>query len=183
MDAPPLVFSQATGDDAAGLTALHVAVARDLTRRYGPGHWSNETSEKALGQRIATTHVVVVRDAAGEMAGTLELVTKKPWAIDRAYFTPVERPLYLINMAVSPGRQRQGIGRRCLEEALRLARAWPAQAICLDAYDAAAGAGGFYARCGFREAGRKVYRGVPLVYYERLVEPDGSDAALSDRSE
>jgi len=58
----------------------------------------------------------------------------------------------------------------CLEEAARLARAWPADAIRLDAYDAEAGAGGFYARCGMMEVGRASYRGKPLIYYELLLE-------------
>ena len=44
-----------------------------------------------------------------------------------------------------------------------------ADAIRLDAYDAEAGAGEFYVKCGFREVGRVAYRGVPLTYYERLI--------------
>lgn len=171
-----LVFTVATAADAGALTALHVEVARDLTARFGKGHWSNEASEKGILRRIATSRVIVARDTPGRISGTFELATKKPWAIDRAYFTPVKRPLYLLNMAVSPKLQRTGIGRACLDEALRVARDWPAQALCLDAYNAAAGAGEFYARCGFRETGRKIYRGVPLVYYELLVAP--GDAAL-----
>ena len=39
----------------------------------------------------------------------------------------------------------------------------------LDAYDGAAGAGRFYAKCGFLEVGRKTYRGVPLVYFELML--------------
>ena len=81
-----------------------------------------------------------------------------------------ERPLYLLAMAVAPARQRQGIGRRCLEEAKQIARAWPADAIRLDAYDAPAGAGGFYARCGCTEVGRASYRNVPLIYFECLLK-------------
>jgi GNAT superfamily N-acetyltransferase len=65
--------------------------------------------------------------------------------------------------------QRQGVGRRLLEEAKIVAAAWPCDAIRLDAYDAAAGAGPFYAKCGFREVGRMTYRGVPLIYFELLV--------------
>lgn len=42
-------------------------------------------------------------------------------------------------------------------------------AIRLDAYDATAGAGGFYARCGFAERGWVVHRGVPLVYFELVL--------------
>jgi GNAT superfamily N-acetyltransferase len=99
----------------------------------------------------------------------LRLATRKPWAIDVSYFTPVERPLYLTGMAVSVPHQRQGLGRLALEDAVAVARAWPAEAIRLDAFDAEAGAGGFYARCGFAERGRTVYKGDPLVYFERLL--------------
>ena len=164
------VFASAVAEDAAALVHLHLDVAHDLTTRYGEGHWSRLATEKGVLRRIADSRVIVARDTNGSIAGTLELVTKKPWAIDRAYFTPVKRPLYLLNMAVDVALQRRGIGRLLLDEAARVARAWPAQSICLDAYDAPAGAGEFYARCGYEERGRKVYRGVPLVYYECLIQ-------------
>ena len=72
-------------------------------------------------------------------------------------------------MAVAPARQRQGIGSRCLAEAKRIAKGWPADAICLDAYNDKAGAGPFYARCGYTEVGRVTYRNAPLIYYELLL--------------
>ena len=72
-------------------------------------------------------------------------------------------------MAVDPAHQRVGIGRRCIEEAVQLCTDWPANALCLDAYDADAGAGDFYRKCGFTEVGRATYRNTPLIYYERLV--------------
>lgn len=103
------------------------------------------------------------------IVGTLTLVTKKPWAIDTKYFTAVRRALYVLDMAVAPDYQRKGIGRRMLDEAAEIARTWPREAIRLDAYDAVAGAGAFYARCGYREVGRVTYRGTPLVYFEYLV--------------
>jgi hypothetical protein len=53
-----------------------------------------------------------------------------------------------------------------MEAAREAAVRWPADAIRVDAYDAEAGAGGFYAKCGYREVGRVVYRNTPLVYYE-----------------
>ena len=73
-------------------------------------------------------------------------------------------------MAVTPDRQRQGIGSRCLEEVQKVAKKWPADAIRLDAYDATAGAGPFYARGGYTEMGRVVYKNAPLIYYERLIK-------------
>ena len=111
---------------------------------------------------------LIARDGKSIVA-TLCLQTKKPWAIDTAYFTAVEKALYLINMAVHPDRQRQGLGRKILKHAETVARNWPSQALRLDAWDAAAGAGPFYAKCGFRQTGRKIYRGSPLIYYELLL--------------
>jgi GNAT superfamily N-acetyltransferase len=99
---------------------------------------------------------------------TLRLTPRKPWAIDRSHFSAVKRPLYLVSMAIAPDLQRTGIGRRCLEQAREICRKWPADAIRLDAYDAPAGAGKFYAKCGFRNVGRARYRGCPLLYYEWL---------------
>jgi GNAT superfamily N-acetyltransferase len=163
-----LVLGRAEEGDAAALAALQTAAASDLTERYGRGHWSYETSERAVLRSIATARVLVAR-IGGEIAGALTLQPKKPWAIDRAYFTDVSRALYLIDMAVQPDLQRRGIGRRLLQYAAEVARDWPAGAIRLDAYDAEAGAGGFYARCGYRECGRVTYRGTPLIYYELLL--------------
>ena len=75
----------------------------------------------------------------------------------------------MTNMAVHPDVQRKGVGRQLMKEAEAVACAWPADAIRLDAYDAKAGAEGFYAKCGFREVGRVTYRRVPLVYFELLL--------------
>jgi GNAT superfamily N-acetyltransferase len=116
-----------------------------------------------------TRATVFVARHDGEIVGTMALGPRKPWAIDLAYFTPVAHPLYLTGMAVHPEHQACGIGRGMIEESLRLARDWPAHAIRLDAFDAPAGAGAFYAKCGFREAGRRTYRMSPLIYYERVL--------------
>jgi len=159
----------ADASDASELAGLHCEVADDLTSKYGQGPWSSKTSEEGVLLGMRRSRVFVARNEAGIIA-TLRLATKKPWAIDTRYFVSSRRPLYLLAMAVRPNRQGQGIGRMCLEEAARLARAWPADAIRLDAYDAEAGAGGFYARCGMTEVGRASYRGTPLIYYELLLE-------------
>ena len=158
----------ATAADATPLAALHTAVARHLTKSYGPGPWSSETSEKGVLQAMRLSQVYVARLGA-ELVGTLRLATRKPWAIDIRYFSACREPLYLLGMAITPDHQRQGIGSRCLREVERIAKAWPADAIRLDAYDAKAGAGRFYSRCGWKETGRATYHGVPLVYYELLL--------------
>jgi len=163
-----LKFRDATLDDVGVIAGLQNAAAGALAARFGPGHWSSLVSERgaALSQRHA--RVRVGRDGR-RILTVVRLATKKPWAIDVSYFTPVKRPLYLTGMAVSVAHQRQGLGRRALDDACVVAEKWPAEAIRLDAYDAKAGAGGFYDRCGFTECGRVVYKGTPLVYYERLL--------------
>lgn len=165
-----LTFTRVEEGDAAEVAALRAEAARGLTARYGHGHWSGEPSERGVATelRLKRGRIWLARHD-GEPAATFTLATRKPWAIDVSYFTPVARPLYLRDMAVHPRWQRRGLGRRCLEQAVRIARDWPADAIRLDAYDADAGAGGFYARCGFRETGRVVYRGNPLIYYELVL--------------
>ena len=154
--------------DASAIAALQNAVAADLTARHGIGHWSSVMTEKGVRASMRRASVFIVRDDR-EIAATLTLATRKPWAIDRKYFSPVVRPVYLLAMAVDPARQRTGIGRACVCDALDLVRDWPADAVRLDAYDAGAGAGDFYRKCGFTEVGRAAYRSTPLIYFERLV--------------
>ncbi|MGB6898346.1 MAG: GNAT family N-acetyltransferase [Candidatus Acidiferrum sp.] len=163
-----LSFSVATQADAPELAGLHTAVADDLTNRYGRGGWSYRTMEKGALLGIRRSRVTIARRGK-TIAGTLQLPTKKPWAIDVSYFAPVNKALYLIGMAVLPTMQGQEIGRLLIREAVKQARAWPADAIRLDAFDAEAGAGGFYAKCGFRDVGRVIYRKAPLIYFELLL--------------
>ncbi|MGQ0650426.1 MAG: GNAT family N-acetyltransferase [Gemmatimonadaceae bacterium] len=167
-----LEYGLATPNDAVELAALHVAAAAALTREYGEGPWSSQTTERSERLSVRQSRVLVAR-VKGRIVGTLRLATKKPWAIDPSYFTPATAPLYLLGMAVLPDWQRCGVGRRLLEEAIAQARAWPRDAIRLDAYNADAGAGGFYARCGWQPRGSVVYRGTPLLYFEMLLPGPG----------
>ena len=162
------LLTTARADDAAAVAAIRNAAANDLTARHGQGHWSLLVTAASVARTIVRSRVLIAR-VGGSAAGTLCLATRKPWAINPALFQKVRRPLYLTDMAVHPSMQGRGIGRRLLVEAQAMARSWPAQAIRLDAYDAEAGAGAFYARCGWRERGRVAYRGTPLIYYEWLV--------------
>jgi GNAT superfamily N-acetyltransferase len=161
-------FRDATLVDVAAIAALQNAAAGALTARYGSGPWSALVTER--GATLAQRHARVRIGRDGKRILTvLRLATKKPWAIDVLHFTPVKRPLYLTEMAVSVAHQGQGLGTLALEDAVAVARAWPTDAIRLDAFDADAGAAGFYARCGFTEQGRVVYKGDRLVYFERLL--------------
>lgn len=162
-----LAFSVAEESDAEAVAELRVATARDLTEKFGYGHWSGEATARGVIAGMRDSKIWVARGGATIVA-TFRMSTTKPWAIDRSYFSRAEYPLYLTDMAVQPGLQGRGIGRRCLVKAAEYARKWPADAIRLDAYDSEAGAGRFYQKGGFRQVGRVAYRAVPLLYFERL---------------
>src|SRR5829696_5617611 len=163
-----LFFTIATPADVTAVVSLRAAVAADLTQRHGRGHWSSVGSEKSVLRDIRTSHVILAWE--GLLAvGTARLASKRPWAINPAYFTAAGKALYLTDMAVAPRWQGQGIGRRCLDQAKAVAVEQQAMAIRLDAYDGPAGAGAFYAKCGFAERGRVSYRATRLIYYEMLL--------------
>ena len=164
-----LTFRDAAEKDAAAIAGIQNAAAGALTARFGPGYWSSLVSERSA--TLALRHARVRLGIHERRVLTvLRLATRKPWAIDVAYFMPVMRPLYLTGMAISVAHQGQGLGRLALADAKQTARAWPADAIRLDAFDAEAGAGAFYEKCGYEERARVVYKGDPLIYYELLIE-------------
>ncbi len=166
-----LSIREAVAADAAEVAALRIAAANDLTARFGQGHWSSNATENGVLLAMKRGGVIIATEA-GTIVGTLTLSTRKPWAIDKSYFTPVKRPIYLTSMAVDPKAQGMGVGRALLADAETRVRNWlegAGQAIRLDAFDANAGAGGFYAKCGYTERGRTVFRTAPLIYFERLL--------------
>jgi GNAT superfamily N-acetyltransferase len=163
-----LTFSDAHDTDLAALQAMHAEAAAALTARFGEGRWSRDGFGKRI-DAIPGRNRVRVGWLDGMIVSSLRLQTKKPWAIDTAYFSPARKPLYLTAMVVSVPHQERGIGRSALEDARTIALEWGADAIRLDAYDAPAGAGEFYNRCGFQPRGRVVYRGNPLTYHELLL--------------
>jgi ribosomal protein S18 acetylase RimI-like enzyme len=160
--------TRAVRSDAAALAELHNAVSDRLTEEHGKGHWSYRTTERGVLRALETSRVYAARER-GKPVATFTLQTRKPWAIDVAYFTPVERPVYLVGLAVDPRRQSRGLGRHMVAAAIAEAKAYPADAIRLDAYDTPAGASAFYLSRGFRERGRRKYKGTPLRYFEMLL--------------
>src|ERR1700693_2399692 len=115
-----LSFRTATNADAMAIALLRNAVSTHLTDKYGRGPWTAGVTEKGVLYGMRTSRLLVARNG-GEIVATLSLTTKKPWAVDRAYFTKVQKPLYLTAMAVAPDRQRTGIGRHLLDEAVAIA--------------------------------------------------------------
>jgi GNAT superfamily N-acetyltransferase len=165
----PLSFRFATVADIPELVTLRLAVDADQERRFGRERWRTTISEKSVARGLKSSRVLVAHQQR-KIIGTIRMETNKPWAIDLRYFRPVCKAVYLHDFDVAPERQRAGIGRALLERAKALARQWPVEAIRVDAYDGPAGAESFYRKCGFVEVGRAVYRGVPLVYLEFVLD-------------
>ena len=161
----------ATEADIPAILKLRLAVDADQAQRFGKNRWSTTISEKSVTRGLKFSKILVAR-RHGRIVGALRMETKKPWAVDLRYFTPVTKAVYLHDVNVDPRLQRSGVGRRLIERAKALAREWPVGAIRLDAYDGPSGGGPFYKKCGFAEVGHNVYRGVPLVYFE-FVLPNG----------
>jgi ribosomal protein S18 acetylase RimI-like enzyme len=179
----PFRLETATLADAAAIAAVRMASARDLTARFGSGTWSFVAeSEGGVQMDMLTSHILIAR-TEGTIVATLRLSRRSPWLGTVDFFTPAERPLYLTSMAVAPKSQRRGIGQACLEEVKRIAGNWDADAIRLDAYDAKAGAGEFYRKCGYREVRRAAYNGTRLIYFEQLLPTGIAREAIGARIE
>ena len=128
-----LSFRFATESDIPALLKLRLAVDADQARRFGKNRWSTTINEKSVARGLKSSRVLLAR-RHGRIIGTLRMETKKPWAIDLRYFTPVAKAVYLHDVDVDPRLQRSGIGRQLIERAKAVAREWPAGAIRLDAY-------------------------------------------------
>jgi len=159
----------ATTDDAAAIAEVITEAAQDLTDKHGHGHWSAVATKKGILSSMNKSKVLVAK-ADNTVVGSLRLTSGRPWVIDPAYFTPVHRPVYLVDMAVRPGYQRIGVGRALIEQAKVLAAALSGDSIRLDAYEGIAGAGGFYEKCGFTLMGQIMYKSVPHIYFEWLIK-------------
>jgi GNAT superfamily N-acetyltransferase len=140
-----ILVTPATPDDVRAIAEVRTAAAAHLTTTFGGGHWSTRTSEAAVRDALRTPLVLVAR-IASLVVGTLRLQTRKPRTIDITYFTPVRRPLYVVDVAVHPDVQRQGIGRQLMAAAADAAARWPANGIRLDTYDDPAGGGRLLSR-------------------------------------
>lgn len=158
--------------DAQDLATLRSNVARGLTEEFGHGHWSPCPSRAEVVRNLRASHVLIARRES-QIVGTVRLVVAEQSAIDSTAFTPVDTALYVLGLAVSRDTRGQGIGRSLMEAAKDAARAWPADALWLDAYQQeGVGAGPFYLKCGFRAVGPSALQEVPLTYYEWLARPN-----------
>lgn len=157
-----LAFAPAQAEaDARAIIALHEAIAARHRAVVGARPWRVPSVERVVASLVPP--VTLLARLGESVVATFRLDPAKGFC-GIARFTEVPRFVYLSDMAVAPTAQRKGIGRACLAEAERWARAHDAHAIRLDTNDDAVGARGFYAACHYRE----VLHHRETVYFERV---------------
>jgi predicted N-acetyltransferase YhbS len=167
---PNTTISLADADDVKALAALRAAIAQDMTGRFGEGAWSAVPSKVTVMKQMRASRVLVARRES-KVVGTVRLATAKPLAFDSSAFTPVSQALYVLGLAVAPQMRNRGLGRALMDAAKEAASSSGMDALWLDAYDHEAGAGPFYAKCGFRHVGNTSRNNQSLLYYEWLAQP------------
>jgi GNAT superfamily N-acetyltransferase len=170
-----LTFTTATMDDSEELAAIRNGVRDDFSQRFGISG-PNTTARGTLSD-MRHGQVLIARYKRA-IVGSVVLIKKKPWAIDVSYFTPAAKPVYVISMNTLPAMQHKGIGSRLMKYVIATAKAGGYDAVRLDAFDAAHGAGAFYLKCSFAPRGRATYRGSPLLYFEWLLQGSGASNDL-----
>jgi GNAT superfamily N-acetyltransferase len=161
------LISTATVADVGSLVALRTSVAQRMTERYGEGDWSALPSEAVVLRQLRASRILVARRDS-QIVGTVRLATAIQALFDSSAFTPVAHAVYVLGLAVAPEVQGQGIGRALMEAAKDVAVDSTADALWLDAFDHAAGAGKFYEMCGFRRVGGASRGAMRLGFYEWL---------------
>jgi GNAT superfamily N-acetyltransferase len=140
-----------------------------LVARFGEGHWAVVLSLSGTRERAKLGELYLIEDS-GLAVATFILNRRRPgWYHDSWFADPGAKSGYLTHLAVRPESQRQGIGRYALAEAERWCRTADLAALRFDAYQGPAGAGPFYAKCGYTLRHSNKFRGVELHYYEKVV--------------
>lgn len=155
--------------DADVVRAIRLAAADHLTALHGRGHWSEVFTIATIRKHVVDKPVYLVEQARAPIA-TFELQTLNPnWYNKRWFANPGDPAHYLFNMAVLPASQRQGIGSSIMAEIEQMTVQDNRSALRFDAYDAAAGAGTFYEKCGYRKVHSGPFNGVALIYFEKVL--------------
>jgi len=163
-----IAFATATSADVPDILAFHRAVSAYVGTIPGARTW-RVPSEDLVERLMKSTDAVVARED-GALVASFRLDFARGFC-GVARFTEVESFVYLLEMAVHPSNTRRGIGRLCLEEAERRARARGARAIRLDTNEDALHGATFYAACGYTE----VLHFADTHYFERLLPAGGGE--------
>ena len=140
----------ATAADAAGVSECVRAAYTHYIERMGtpPGPMLDDYVQ------VVRDHRAYVVDDGGEVVGVLVLMDK-------------ESGILLDNVAVSPQRQGEGIGRRLIEHAESEARRLGHRHLDLYTHEKMTENIAMYGRIGYEEVERRTERGFPRVYMRK----------------
>lgn len=171
MTRPALAWRPAEAADLPSVAALLAAAGAELARQ-GFQNWIEPYPVPRLLADLAERQVV-----GGWQDGALLAC----FLLGRTPVVPYEDlhwpagpapAAYLNRMAVAPPHQGRGLGAACLTEVHHRAAALGARVVRCDALAANARLGRFYARHGYRHAGRRVHSGWEFDCLERLLGED-----------
>jgi len=161
-----VVIRLAERRDAAGIRAIYNHYVTESTALFDMVPRTLDEQVQWLDDH-AGGHPAVVAELDGEIIGFGSLSVFRPRP---AYATTVEDSVYLLD-----GRQGRGIGRRLLEELLRLAAAHGFHAVIARITGANDVSIRLHAACGFeivgteREVGRKFGQWLDVVEMQRML--------------
>jgi len=150
---PSLTFHEAEPNEVEPLQEIVRLCGADIGARFGQTFWSPPPPIELMRRHASEKAVYAVKDG-DETVATFTLGLSG-WPEQSApFWTDADhRAAYVSRLAVRPDRQGQGIGRWCLAEVERLARAQDCRAIRLDAIRAFAPPVALYRRLGYQERG------------------------------
>lgn len=168
MTTAELVWRPAEAVDIPAVAALLSEAGAELARQ-GFGNWSEPYPAQRLLADLTNRQVVGGwRD--GALVACFLLGATAPVPYEDLHWPAGEIPAaYLNRMAVAPPHQGRGLGAECLTEVHRRAAALGARVVRCDVLAANARLGRFYARHGYRHAGRRVHSGWEFNCLERLL--------------
>ena len=160
----------ASREDAMDAFNIRRSAADLLTSVHGEGHWSTVTSVKTI-RKHAEAGLVYLFFEGDSPIGTFHLVDRKIGFYKKEWFEIPDQPaFYLMHMALHPDRQRKGLGREMMIEIEAIAVNKSIHSIRFDAYNADAGAGKFYEKCGYQLVHKGSFNSVALLYFEKVLE-------------
>lgn len=147
--------------DASAVWALHNEALEETGAHGGNGPWDEDLRDPASAY-LAPGGEFLVGLLGGEIVamGALRLTSGDSGEIRR--------------MRVAPRTQRRGLGTRLLRELERRAQARGISRLHLDTTSQQEAARRFYARHGYREAGRRTLGSFELILYEKGLPPGSS---------
>ena len=156
--------------------------ARDLLRRFGPGHWAGDSKVDGLKRELKKGKLLYLVRSGVEVVATFAISETGPKFLKPAWFADPAAPvMFLTAMAVAPAWQRRGVGIWCMKFIAKAAGARGAAWVRFDAYDASAGASAFYLKCGCVKVRRFGFNGVRLIAFEMRTPTASSQKSRARR--